>query len=443
MPRRKTGSRLARCRSSVLRELTIASSSTTSGAPGTWPTNRKWIWSSSATAFAVAYTTTSAPSRGELSNTLLASTKPSKNAGHIFVRPICSHSMSTRSGAGWACARPTAPTRSNIVRTARNARIVARIAAASQCGACHTEPMRRAPFVPLVFAVAGAMACGSSRPVPARAAAPAVVARPAVAAPTVPAPPAIPDTAAGRMLAAWLDAFNSGDAVRIKAFVERYKPPEGLVMINNRERTGGFDLVAIEHSEPRSVTFVVREKATATPTIGWLRVADGDPARIESFTVVPIPSGKTAADIHPEIDAATKARIVDAAAKALDAAYVYPALAKQMSRSIRDHLAHGDDDAITNGPAFADALTHPLDGVSHDRHVRVEWQALAPPAGSTEPTADEAARAKQEFEKMNCGFAKTERLDGHIGYIKLDVFGPADICGPRATAAYAALGDVA
>jgi C-terminal processing protease CtpA/Prc len=43
---------------------------------------------------------------------------------------------------------------------------------------------------------------------------------------------------------------------------------------------------------------------------------------------------------------------------------------------------------------------------------------------------------------MNCGFMKTERLDGNIGYIKLDVFGPVDICGARASAAFAALGEV-
>jgi hypothetical protein len=252
----------------------------------------------------------------------------------------------------------------------------------------------------------------------------------------------IPNTAAGRTLAAWLDAFNSGDAARMKAFVERYQDPEGLVIINARERTGGFELVSIENSEPRSITFVVQEKATATPTIGWLRVADGEPALIESLTVVPIPRGKTAADIHPEIDTATTARIVDAAAKGLDAGYVYPALAKQMAQSIRDHLAHGDDQAITNGPDLAVALTHQVQELSHDRHVRVEWQPEAPPPGSREPTAEDQARMKQEFEKMNCGFAKTERIDGNIGYIKFNVFGPVDVCGATASAAYAALGDV-
>lgn len=289
------------------------------------------------------------------------------------------------------------------------------------------------------------MSCGSSRPHAPAAAAPVTVAEATRAAPAAKETqrrPVIPDTAAGRTLAAWLDAFNGNDAARMKAFVERYKDPEELRIINNRERTGGFDLVSVEHSEPRSITFVVQERATATPTIGWLRVADGDPAQIESFTLVPIPHGKTAADIHPEIDSATTERIVDAAAKAVEAAYVYPALGKQMAQSIRQHLARGDDAAFTDGPDLAVALTKQLDEISHDRHVRVEWQAMAPPPGSSDETPEDETRMKREFEKMNCGFSKTERLAGNVGYIKLDVFGPADLCGASATAAYAALGDV-
>jgi C-terminal processing protease CtpA/Prc len=43
---------------------------------------------------------------------------------------------------------------------------------------------------------------------------------------------------------------------------------------------------------------------------------------------------------------------------------------------------------------------------------------------------------------MNCFFEKAERLDGNIGYIKFDGFGEPEICGPKATAAFAALGDV-
>jgi hypothetical protein len=286
--------------------------------------------------------------------------------------------------------------------------------------------------------LAVSMSCASSRPPP-PAPAPAPV---AVAKPAAPAKPLIPDTAAGHTLVAWLDAFNSGDAARVQAFVERYKDPQGFRIANFREETGGFDLVAIEKSEPRSIAFVVKEKAGPTQSIGWLRVNDGDPAVIESFTVVQIPPGKTAADIRTEIDAETPARIVDAIAKALNDSYVYPALAKEMEQAIRQHLAHGDDNAITTGPALASALTHQLQEVSHDRHVRVEWLPQIPPEGNGDPSDDDTARMKAQLERMNCGFVKTERLDGNIGYMKVDVFAPVDVCGATATAAFAALGDV-
>jgi len=287
-------------------------------------------------------------------------------------------------------------------------------------------------------ALAVLASCGSSRP---PAPEPAAIAPIAVTKPAEPAKPVIPDTAAGHTLAAWLDAFNSGDSARMKEVVGRYKDPMGFRIVNFREETGGFDLVAIEKSEPSSITFVVKEKASATEEIGWLRVADGDPAVIESFMLVVIPPDKTAADIRTELAAETAARIVDAIAKALNASYVYPAVAKKMEQAIREHLEHGDDKAIATGPDLASALTHQLQEVSHDRHVRVEWLARTAPPGNGAPS-DEDKREKEQLERMNCGFVKTERLDGNIGYIKLDVFGPADVCGAKATEAFAALGGV-
>ncbi len=298
------------------------------------------------------------------------------------------------------------------------------------------------------FVLAMSVSCGSSRPpmsapaaVPVEVSKPAAVAPVAMAKPAEPGKPVIPDTAAGRTLTAWFDAYNSGDAARMKEFVDRYKDPHGYRIVNVREETGELDLVAIEKSEPRNITFVVKEKASPAQAIAWLRVADGDPAVIESFTVVAIPPGKTPADVRTDIDAETPARIVDAIAKALNDSYVYPALAKKMEQAIREHLKRGDDKAIATGPDLASALTHQLQEVSHDRHVRVEWLAQTPPPENGGPS-DEDKREKEQLARMNCGFVKTERLAGNIGYMKIDVFGPVDVCGAKATEAFAALGDV-
>ncbi len=256
-----------------------------------------------------------------------------------------------------------------------------------------------------------------------------------------PAAPTMPDTAAGRTMAAWLDAFNSGEVARMYAFADRYKDPMRRWITNFREQTGGFDAVAIEHSEPRSITVVVKEKASPAQQIGFLRVTNGDPAVIESFMFVEVPPGMTAADIRPEIDADTPRRIVDAIGKTLNAQYVYPAVAQKMAEALREHLAHGDDRAIANGPELAFVLTHQLQDASHDLHVSVDWQARAAPPGRGR-SDDERRQETERLERLHCGFIRSERLDGNIGYMKFDMFGRVDVCAAKATEAFAALGDV-
>ena len=272
--------------------------------------------------------------------------------------------------------------------------------------------------------------CGSQAPAPA-----------AAVKPVVPAKVVLPDTPAGQTLREWLDAFNSGDAPRMKEVATRLKDPAARRIVNVREETGGFELVSIEKSEPRSIGFVVNERGSTTQQIGWLRVSDGAPPTIDSFLMVAIPPGETAADIHTEIDAATPARIVDAVAKTLNGLYVYPEVAKKMEQSIRGHLEHGDDKTITSGPELAAALTHQLQEVGHDRHVRMEWLAHAPPAG-TLGANDETKRLRQQIAKANCTFAKPERLAGNIGYIRFDAFGSVDVCSAKVTEVFASLGDV-
>jgi C-terminal processing protease CtpA/Prc len=112
-----------------------------------------------------------------------------------------------------------------------------------------------------------------------------------------------------------------------------------------------------------------------------------------------------------------------------------------MVQALHEHLEHGDDQAIATGPELAFVLTDQLQEVSHDRHVRVEWQARTPPPAGGE-SDDDLRVEKERLERIKCGFVKTERLDGNIGYMKFDTFGRVDVCGPKATEAFAALGDV-
>lgn len=251
-----------------------------------------------------------------------------------------------------------------------------------------------------------------------------------------PAAVAIPDTPAGHTLKAWLDAFNSGDRARLEEYVRTHDPKNSAgQMAEFRRMTGGFELVAIDKSEPLHVEFVVKEKGSPTMGMGRLDVKDGNPAVVVDLNLRPIPPGMTIADMHIKVDAATRARVLDGIAARLTEDYVYPDGAKKMIAAMRAHQKKGDYDAITDGMALASLLTEHLQAVSHDKHLHVDCvpRVLPKPDFPEDPPADPQMRAR--LERANCGFEKVEVLERNIGYLKFDFFGDPAVCGPTATAA--------
>lgn len=253
--------------------------------------------------------------------------------------------------------------------------------------------------------------------------------------------PAIPDTPAGKMLRTWLDVFNSGDESRMRAYGEQHKDPHA-VDVGFRKQTGGFQLLGIEKSERLALTFLVKENASPTTAVGWLEVKDTDPIVVESLRLLAIPPGLTAADMDPKLDAATRSRVLDAIVAKLTELYVFPDVAKKMAKALREYQKQGVYDALGQSRAFARLLTEQLQAVSHDRHLRVEFVPTVLPTGDPEPSAQDKQRMREQLDRINCGFQRAERLDGNIGYLKLDMFGDVSICGPKATAAFDSLGEI-
>ena len=109
------------------------------------------------------------------------------------------------------------------------------------------------------------------------------------------------------------------------------------------------------------------------------------------------------------------------------------------ARRIRASSAY---DAVGDASELAGLLTEQLQAVSHDKHLHIDFVPTVAPEGDPEPSAEDKAKFREQLERMNCGFEKAERLDGGIGYVKFDMFGDVEICGPKATAALGSLGDV-
>ena len=72
---------------------------------------------------------------------------------------------------------------------------------------------------------------------------------------------AIPDSPAGKMLSAWLEAFNSVDSAKIAAYIRKNEPHKN---VDNQVTFGlnsrGFDLVSIEKNQPRHLEYVLKDR---------------------------------------------------------------------------------------------------------------------------------------------------------------------------------------
>ena len=249
-----------------------------------------------------------------------------------------------------------------------------------------------------------------------------------------------PDTPAGRVLKAWLEAFNSGDSATIAAYLQRYQPDRPTeAEMNFRRSTGGFELLSIAKSDPTHVEFMVKEKNSPTTAFGFFDVAAGDVPKVTSSSLLALPPGTAASAVSLAIDSATRARVVEGAIAQLDKYYVFPDVASKMAEMMRGHLRAGDYSTSTNGVAFASLLTTQLQEVSHDKHLRMSYSPAPIPARPSAPQGppdkDAVDRYRRQMESVNCGFVKAEQLPGNVGYLKFNMFADPDVCAPTAAAA--------
>jgi retinol-binding protein 3 len=243
----------------------------------------------------------------------------------------------------------------------------------------------------------------------------------------------VPDTPAGHTLQTWLDAFNSGDRAKIETYVKTVDHSQQVDgMIQFRSQTGGFELLSIESSEPLHIRFRVKEKGGPTTALGNFLVKDGQPPTVATFGLRALPPGVALVNIT--LDAALRKKVIDGVGDDLTEFYIDAPLAAQMKEALQAHEKAGAYNTITDGDAFAGQLTTDLQAVSHDKHLRVNFNPFkTPPPGK--PTPEDEARFHQQMEHDNCAFRKVEILPNNIGYIKFDGFMDASFCGPTVLAA--------
>jgi retinol-binding protein 3 len=248
------------------------------------------------------------------------------------------------------------------------------------------------------------------------------------------AQPQIPNTPAGHTLQTLLGAFNSADPARLQKYLKSANPYllNGLTSI--RQFTGGYDLLSIERSEPLHIWFLVKERDSATRTVGDLAVGAGTPTTIEYLWFRPLPPG--IAPVIVTLDSALRRRAIDGVAANLTQFYVHPTVAAQMVAALRSHQMAGAYRDLTDGFQFASRLTSDLRAVSHDEHLRIAYQPFKTPPPAP-PTVQQLAQMREQLESSNCAFEKVEVLPGNIGYVKFDAFMSPAVCATTIESAMA------
>lgn len=135
----------------------------------------------------------------------------------------------------------------------------------------------------------------------------------------------------------------------------------------------------------------------------------------------------------PKLDNKAQAEVVNKIADLLRDNYVFPDVGEQAGKFVQSQQVKGVYANATGAQDFSERLTHDLQSISHDKHMRV---FMAPPeAKEKEDPEQRELRFLRQDARNNFGFVKLERLAGNVGYLDLRGFSPAQFGGPTAIAA--------
>lgn len=131
-----------------------------------------------------------------------------------------------------------------------------------------------------------------------------------------------------------------------------------------------------------------------------------------------------------------KNEIINSLLKNLNEIYIFPEVAKKAETKIREYQKNGTYAKINDPKVLSKTLTSQLREIVKDKHLSIWYRSVQNDTISQQ----KKERDRQRFiSRVNRNFSKLDILEGNIGYIKIDGFGPADKVGAVCSGAMAFL----
>jgi len=132
---------------------------------------------------------------------------------------------------------------------------------------------------------------------------------------------------------------------------------------------------------------------------------------------------------NKEITKKEKNEVVQLISENLLETYIDLEIAQEMTSALKSNLMSNKYKLATNPDDFAELVTHDLQNVSHDLHLRLNYEPKKI-ARSKRVMPDEIKKQREKMMAMkmaeiNYGFTEVKVLNGNIGYLNLRMF--ADI----------------
>lgn len=119
----------------------------------------------------------------------------------------------------------------------------------------------------------------------------------------------------------------------------------------------------------------------------------------------------------------TKEQVINSLIQKLNENYIFLDVAQKAEKNIRMLEKKGSYTPIDGPRELAKLLTEQLRDVVHDKHLNL-WYNPEKPRDNASRQEQEASFMRQ-MKRANLGFPKIDILEGNIGYLKIEGFGPA------------------